>query len=181
MNSLWRSTLWSFSFILLISCSDRPLPDPPAKTAPSQQDLMAFHKARAQQLDSLIAATTADWPDVQSTGTGIRFTVIDRIAGRDAVASLPEGSILQLQHRISLLDGKTISEWQTDGPIAFRLGATDLPAGFHEIIGSALLGDSLRALIPPARAWGMSGLPPDIPQEAVISVEMRIDQYQRPA
>ena len=180
MNFLRRSTIWSFPLILLASCGDHPLPDPPAKTAPSQQDLIAFHRERARQLDSLIAATSADWPGVESTGTGIRFAVIDRTAGRDAVASLPEGSILQLHHRISLLDGKTITEWQTDGPIAFRLGATDLPAGFHEIIGSALLGDSIRALIPPARAWGMSGLPPDIPQEAVIAVEMRIEQYQRP-
>ena len=180
MNFLRRSTIWSFPLILLASCGDHPLPDPPAKTAPSQQDLIAFHRERARQLDSLISATTSDWPGVQSTGTGIRFAVIDRTAGRDAVASLPQGSILQLHHRISLLDGKTITEWQTDGPIAFRLGATDLPEGFHEIIGSALLGDSLHALIPPARAWGMSGLPPDIPQEAVIAVEVRIEQYQRP-
>ena len=65
--------------------------------------------------------------------------------------------------------------------MAFEPGSTDLPSGFHELIGNAQIGDSLRAMIPPIRAWGMSGLPPDIPQEAVIFVQLRIGLYQRPA
>ena len=40
--------------------------------------------------------------------------------------------------------------------MAFEPGSTDLPSGFHELIGNAYIGDSVRALIPPVRAWGMS-------------------------
>ena len=97
------------------------------------------------------------------------------------MSELAEGTVLELHHRLSLLDGTDITTWQQDGPMAFEPGSTDLPSGFHELIGNAHIGDSVRALIPPVRAWGMSGLPPDIPQEAVISVHLRIGLYQRPA
>lgn len=167
--------------MLLASCGERPLPDPPPKSVPTQQDLIAFHRERAILLDSMMTAHTVEWPGVTTTGTGIRLALVERSEGREPVSALPEGSILELHHRFTLLDGRTITSWQQHGPLAFKLGATDLPAGFHEIIGQAVLGDSLRALLPPARAWGMSGLPPDIPQEAIIAVEMRIDQYRRPA
>ena len=164
-------------------CGERRLPDPPPKTAPSQEDLIAFHKERARQLDSLMTATTAEWAglEVSTTGTGLRVARIDSMPGRMEVAGLPDGTLLELHHRFALLDGQVITHWRTDGPIAFEPGATDLPAGFHELIGSAALGDSLRALIPPSRAWGMSGLPPDIPQEAIIDVTLRVDLYRRPA
>lgn len=163
-------------------CGDRPLPDPEPKSTPSDQDLIAFHRERARQLDSLIAATASTWgPAVKTTGTGLRVQKLDSLPGAPRIDALTPGTILELRHRFSLLDGRTISDWPTDGPLAFELGNTDLPAGFHELIGDAHLGDSLRALIPPSRAWGMSGLPPDIPQEAVIRVEVRIRQYRRPS
>ena len=164
-------------------CGERRLPDPPPKTTPSQEDLMAFHRERALHLDSLMTATTAGWTglDVSTSGTGLRVAHIDSIPGSPPVSSLPDGTILELHHRFALLDGNIITHWKTDGPLAFEPGATDLPAGFHELISGASLGDSLRALIPPSRAWGMSGLPPDIPQEAIIEVTLRVDLYRRPA
>lgn len=162
-----------------LGCNEQRLPDPIAKSAPSKADLMAFHRQRALALDSLISATAADWDAVVTTATGIRYEVLDTPA-RGPVSELPKGTVLELHHNFGLLDGRTITSWQADGPLAFELGATDLPAGFHEIIGAAQLGDSLRALIPPSRAWGMTGLPPDIPQEAVITIAMRIDVYTQP-
>jgi len=159
---------------------DHPLPDASGKTQPSKQDLIEFHRQRAMALDSLIDARTASWGDVIRTGTGIRKEQLDSLAGAPAVRDLSEGTVLELHHRFQLLDGTIITDWQTDGPLAFEPGSTDLPSGFHELIGEAHIGDSLRALIPPVRAWGMSGLPPDIPQEAVIAVSLRVSLYQRP-
>lgn len=161
-------------------CRDQRLPDAPPKSTPSQADLVAFHKQRAQALDSLISVTTAHWDNVVTTGTGIRFALLDRTAGRPAVDSLPEGTVLELYHDFRLLDGRVITTWQQDGPMAFECGTTDLPTGFHELICSAHLGDSVHALIPPSQAWGMSGRLPEIPQEAVIAVTLRIDRYTRP-
>jgi len=176
---------FALSAFLLSGCTgchlDRPLPDAGGKTAPSAQDLLEFHRTRALALDSLIDENTADWNTVTLSGTGIRHERLDSIPGSPLVAQLKEGTVLELHHRFALLDGRVITEWRQDGPMAFEPGNTDLPSGFHELIGQAHLGDSLRALIPPVRAWGMSGLPPDIPQEAVIAVELRIDLYRRPA
>lgn len=162
-------------------CGERPLPDPPPKTAPTQADLIAFHKQRMAELDSLMTITSQGWPGAEKTGTGIHLEWLEHDPHAPSVADLPKGTVLELHHEFSLLDDKVITSWQQHGPLAFELEATDLPAGFHEIIGAAALGDSVRALIPPSRAWGMSGLPPDIPQEAVIRVAMRINRYQRPA
>ena len=159
---------------------DRPLPDASGKTQPSKQDLLEFHRQRAMALDSLIDARTASWGDVIRTGTGIRKEPLDSLPGAPAVHDLTEGTVLELHHRFELLDGTVITDWQTDGPLAFEPGSTDLPSGFHELIGEAHIGDSLQALLPPVRAWGMSGLPPDIPQEAVIAVSLRVGLYQRP-
>lgn len=161
-------------------CSERRIPDPPPKSTPNQTDLIEFHRLRALALDSLIFANTADWDAVTATGTGIRYEVLDR-KGSVPISGLPKGTVLELHHRFALLDGRAITTWQKDGPMAFELEGTDLPAGFHQLIGQSNLGDSLRALIPPSQAWGMSGRPPEIPQEAVIAVEIRIDLYTRPA
>ena len=170
--------------LLLTGCTgchrDRPLPDASGKTEPSKQDLLEFHRQRALALDSLIDARTANWGNVIRMGTGIRKERLDSIPGAPAVQDLTEGTVLELHHRFQLLDGTVITDWQTDGPLAFAPGSTDLPSGFHELIGEAHIGDSLRALIPPVRAWGMSGLPPEIPQEAVIAVSLRVGLYQPP-
>ena len=171
--------------ILLAGCAgcqpDQHLPDWTTKGTPSKQDLLEFHRLRALALDSLIDRETEEWGSVVRSGTGIRSERLDSIPGSPAVSELAEGTVLELHHRLSLLDGTDITTWQQDGPMAFEPGSTDLPSGFHELIGNAHIGDSVRALIPPVRAWGMSGLPPDIPQEAVISVHLRIGLYQRPA
>ena len=170
--------------ILLTGCfgcgHDQPLPNRTTKDTPSKHDLLEFHRLRALALDSLIDQETAKWGSVLRSGTGIRSERLDSIPGSPAVSALAEGTVLELHHRLSLLDGTDITTWEEDGPMAFEPGSTDLPSGFHELIGDAHIGDSLRALIPPVRAWGLSGLPPDIPQEAVISVHLRIGLYQRP-
>lgn len=170
--------------LLLAGCTgcrrERPLPSPSSKTQPSKQDLLEFHRLRALALDSIIDARTADWGNAIRSGTGIRKERLDSLPGAPAIRDLTEGTVLELHHRFQLLDNTVITDWQTDGPLAFEPGSTDLPSGFHELIGEAHLGDSLRALLPPVRAWGMSGLPPDIPQEAVIAVSLRIGLYQRP-
>ena len=159
--------------------SNRPLPNGAQKTRPSQEDLIEFHRERAREMDSLIDAKTAQWKAVIRSGTGIRHERLDSMPDAPRVADLKEGTVLELHHKFSLLDGRVITQWEEDGPLAFEPGSTDLPSGFHELIGQAHIGDSLRALIPPIRAWGMSGLPPDIPQEAVILAEMRLDLYRR--
>ncbi len=169
--------------LLFVSCtdsaSDRSIPNGPKKTRPSQEDLIEFHRQRALEMDSLIDANTAQWEFVVRSGTGIRLERLDSIPDAPRVSELEEGTVLELHHKFSLLDGRVITRWEEDGPLAFEPGSTELPSGFHELIGQARIGDSLRALIPPIRAWGMSGLPPDIPQEAIILVEMRLDLYRR--
>lgn len=162
-------------------CGDRPLPDPPPKTVPTEADLVAFHRQRAQQIDSLITSLAADWEGCITTGTGLRIQRLDSVPGSPRIDALAPGTVLELHHRFSLLDGRSLTDWRTDGPMAFEWERTDLPSGFHELIGRAAIGDSVRALIPPSRAWGMSGLPPEIPQEAVILVTMRIRPYTRPS
>ena len=174
----------ALSSLFFIGCTDSASKRSPIeaeqKTRPSKKDLIEFHRQRAQEMDSLIDAKTAQWQSVTRSGTGIRSERLDSMPGAPSVAELETGTVLELHHKFSLLDGRIITQWKEDGPLAFEPGSTDLPSGFHELIGQAHIGDSLRALIPPIRAWGMSGLPPDIPQEAIILVEMRLDLY-RPA
>lgn len=160
---------------------DAPIGTSPTPRSPSKQDLLEFQRMRALSIDSLIADHTAHWTEGQITGTGIRWEILSRAPQSPAVSSLAEGTVLELHHRIALLDGQVISDWTSDGAMAFESGKTDLPSGFHELIGLAHLGDSIRAILPPIRAWGMSGLPPDIPQEAVIDFTFRVDLYTRPS
>ena len=181
---VWMSALVAFC-VSLSSCTgcnrDAWIPETEADKGPSKIDLLEFQRQRAMALDSLMSAVSSDWETPIQTGTGLRLEVLDSVPGSNAVRDLPDGSVLEIHHRFSLLDGRVLTEWESDGPLAFELGNTDLPSGFHELFGQASLGDSLRALVPPILAWGMSGLPPDIPQEAVIAVECRIDLYRRPA
>ena len=185
-----RQPLW-FGFFLwtgvvtasgCASCyEDEWIPEQTKPQGPTSQGLVEFQRQRALALDSLIQDVTSDWKKSIHTGTGIRYERLDSVPGAPAVASLSEGSVLEIHHRFRLLDGRVITDWTQDGPLAFQLGGTDLPSGFHELFGLTHVGDSLRAILPPIRAWGMSGLPPDIPQEAIIEVHARIGLYRRPA
>lgn len=179
------SILWACCLVLGAGCSgchqDAPIGPSPHAGTPTKQDLLEFQRLRALALDSLVTTLTADWPGKQTTGTGIRWETLERTEQAPAVSSLADGTVLELHHSIALLDGRVISHWTQDGPMAFEPGKTDLPSGFHELIGLAHLGDSIRAVLPPIRAWGMSGLPPDIPQEAVIAFTCRVDLYTRPS
>ena len=160
---------------------DRQIEPPTAvKDVPSSEDLLAFQQQAAMRLDSLIATRTQHWESRNTTGTGIRWEKLDSNLTNIPVHQLQDGTVLELYHRLSLLDGQVITDWPTDGPMAFEPGSTDVPSGFHELIDLCLIGDSVHALIPPIRAWGMSGLPPDIPQEAIIEVHMRVGLYKRP-
>ena len=116
------------------SASNRPLPNGVQKTRPSQEDLIEFHRQRAREMDSLIDANTAHWESVVRSGTGIRHQHLDSMPDAPRVADLKEGTVLELHHKFSLLDGRVITQWEEDGPLAFEPGSTDLPSGFHELI-----------------------------------------------
>ena len=106
------------------------------------------------------------------------FRTVGFHSGFPAVSELAEGTVLELHHRFQLLDGTVITDWQTDGPLAFEPGSTDLPSGFHELIGDAHIGDSLQALLPPVRAWGMSRRKTFRKRSSPVS--LRVGLYQRP-
>ena len=181
---VWISAIVATS-VLLSNCTgchrDAWIPEAGPDKGPSKIDLVEFQRQRALALDSLMATVTSDWEGPIQTGTGLWLQVLDSVPGSPAVRALPEGSVLEIHHRFSLLDGRVLTDWEADGPLAFELGSTDIPSGFHELFGQACLGDSLQAVLPPILAWGMSGMPPHIPQEAVIAVECRVHLYRRPA
>jgi FKBP-type peptidyl-prolyl cis-trans isomerase len=81
---------------------------------------------------------------------------------------------------VSLTDGSVRMSATATKPLMMAIGLTDLPASFHDLAAMTIPGDSVEAWIPAAEAWGLSGKPPVIPQDAVIHLRFKVLSVETP-
>ena len=150
--------------------------------AVSTLDLLAFNeqnaKMQAMLLDSI--ATDRAWPAEEGyskNGSGVHVL---RREPTDKLRLIEAGDTLYWTGRAMLLDSTVLFDWTIAKPFSLIVEASNWPDGFHEVGLEMNLADSLGALIPPHMGWGLSGLPPLVPQEAALWFELAFHDL-RPA
>lgn len=136
-----------------------------------RESLLVFNQEKAGLerafIDSLVAVRhDASLPHYLETSTGLRMWT--ERPPLNSGASLEAGDTVQWVGQLMLTDSTLLLEWPADAPFQFLWHRSEWPAGFHEVAGLLGRGDSAQSLIPSHLGWGLTGMPPLIPQDAVL-------------
>jgi len=111
------------------------------------------------------------WPDAKKSNTGIRYVV--EVQGNGPL--LVPGDKVMVTYVGSLLNGKVFdSVLSTQHPFTFRVGRSEVIAGWDQILQMMHPGDKWVVIIPPELGYGRLGSPPKIPSEATLVFEIEV-------
>lgn len=164
--------------IFLCGCSCSESPEAEVRKV-SAEDLISFNRTKLNAQDALIADLTSSWPEHSQSLRSIRWRWIEK-SGEERPQRHVDGTVVAWAAEISLTDGSVRMASTNSDPLMMAIGLTDLPASFHDLAALTIPGDSVEAWIPAAEAWGLSGKPPVIPQDAVIHLRFKVLSVQTP-
>lgn len=119
---------------------------------------------------ALLAAPACERHPKWTTASGIEIAELAEGEG-----ALPNpGDLLAVHYTIWNLDGKQIDQSPNPTPFRFRLGWDDVLAGFDETVRTMRVGAKRIAVIPPELAYGVEGLPPVVPPNMTIKLEVAL-------
>jgi FKBP-type peptidyl-prolyl cis-trans isomerase len=163
---LWSSGMFS-------GCTLNTAPTAPTKAKGLDPELLlAFNAQKAQEQDELLHILAPDSMGYEDLG-GLRIRWSSRAESTSKVLHT-DGVVVEWTGKISLTDGQVRIQFEEDDPLVFVIGFSDWPMGFHDIARVSQVGDHLDAWIPAALAWGLTGLPPNIPQDAMVHVDIEV-------
>lgn len=160
----------ALAVLLLGSCgSEKNHADPNANQV-TAADLLAFNAQKVAEQAALLDSLAPDSLGFQSDG-GMRLKWCN--ARRvDSPGPHPDGTVVSWSGGIGLANGETRLSFSSDDPLRLAIGFSDWPESFHEIARKCAPGDTIDGWIPAARAWGLTGYPPAIPQDAAIHLQI---------
>lgn len=149
---------------------------PPAKVGTAQeqgpdQALLAENKLLAQrEAHDIEAWISRQGLAMGSTGTGVRFKIVEDSAGANAVP-LQTASI---SFKVSLIDGTVCYASAPGEPEDFTIEKDNVESGLHEAIQRLSVGDSAIIVIPSHRAYGLAGDSKKIPMRSTVIYHLRL-------
>ena len=140
----------------------------------STLDLLEFNEQNAKIQAMLLDSMATEWGwsaegSYSKNGSGVHVVRRELIGQRRRIHA---GDTLYWTGRAMLLDSTVLFNWTAANPFSMAVEASNWPDGFHELGLEMNAADSMSALIPPHMGWGLSGLPPLVPQEAAIWFEL---------
>jgi FKBP-type peptidyl-prolyl cis-trans isomerase len=146
---------------------------------PDQESIYRSNQSMIRQNTKMIRdrAALKGWV-LKDTGTGVFYQVLK--SGKAIRESKIEpGDVVSLDFRLSLLDGQELYSSKNQGPKQFVVEKSEAEAGLHEAVQYLHPGDSARIVIPPHRAFGLTGDGNKIPPRAILVYEIRVDSVIR--
>ena len=157
----------------LIGCDQRDSPGFESQPV-SMDDLVWLNAQKAKTQKALADSLTVQWDWNSGSGfvdvpSGLKIVYREK-AGTSS-NSLDDSVFWNV--RVALIDSTIIMEWRADDPLVFHRDFSIWPSGFHDIASMISTGDSVECLLPPHLAWGLTGEPPHVPQDAMIWLQIR--------
>ena len=175
----------SFAIACLFLCScDTRVSNQKSNAIPlvSAEDLIQFNlqklKAQGELLDSLAMQWGwSDSPGFQSLSSGLLLSprgwkAMDVLMPNPLVAF--SGDSVYWNIEVRLVDSTLVLDRDVMNPLVFHRVRSGWPAGFQQLTEHALPGDSVECLMPAHMAWGLTGSPPLVPQDAALLVRLRV-------
>ncbi len=169
-----------FLFVLLIAlspgCKTKYRQQEPVAVdfRPDPESLYRANQKLIKDCDLKIRerAATNGWI-LSETGTGVFYQVIGKPGS--GKLKIEPGDRVSLDYRLSLLDGTTVYSSKANGLKQFIVDKSEAEPGLHEAIKFLSEGDSARVIIPPQRAFGLTGDGNLIPPGAILVYEIKVD------
>lgn len=169
---------WWAALFVLTRCGTEP-PVSSERNIVTREDLLAFNQEKAEQermfIDSLVASMhSAAMPHYVETATGLRAWSSEPIQPLEM--GLQPGDTVEWVGELMLTDSTVLSIWTKEEPLRFTWNRSDWPAGFHELASTLTDEQRVVCIVPSYLAWGLTGYPPLVPQEAVLllNIEQRL-------
>ena len=178
MRKLRLLFFWWAALFVLTRCGTEP-PVSSERNIVTREDLLAFNQEKAEQerlfIDSLVASMhSAAMPHYVETATGLRVWSSEPL--QPLVKRLQPGDTVEWVGELMLTDSTVLSIWTKEEPLRFVWNRSDWPAGFHELATTLTNQQRTVCIVPSYLAWGLTGYPPLVPQEAVLhlNIEQRL-------
>ena len=107
---------------------------------------------------------------MQETGTGLRYFIINRTDGVQAT----DGKRALVNFKVSLLDGTECYSSEKKGPQEFLIGQDNVESGLHEGIKLMRVGEKAKFIMPSHLAHGLIGDEKKIPPRSVIIYDIEL-------
>ncbi|MDG2208641.1 MAG: hypothetical protein P8K81_01500 [Flavobacteriales bacterium] len=140
----------------------------------SMEDLVQLNAQKAKTQKALADSLIVQW------GWNSDSSFVDLPSGlkivyreKTGASSNSLGDSVYWNVRVALIDSTTIMEWRPNNPLVFHRDFSMWPSGFHDVASMISTGDSVECLLPPHLAWGLTGQPPHVPQDAMIWLQIR--------
>lgn len=146
---------------------------------PDQESIYQSNQLMIRQAAASIRDQAAKngW-SLTETGTGV-FYQIYRSENSHLSKKIESGDWVSLTYKLSLLDGTKCYSSDNQGLKQFAVEKSEAESGLHEAVQLLHPGDSALIVIPPHRAFGLSGDGNRIPPRAILVYEIKIDSVAR--
>jgi len=176
---------WWFALFVLTRCGTEE-PARPEWNMVTREDLLDFNQEKAEQermfIDSLVASMHSSvMPHYLETATGLRAWSSDPF--QQLKVPLQPGDTVEWVGELMLMDSSVLATWTKEEPFRFAFGRSDWPSGFHELASTLIDKQRAVCIVPSHLAWGLTGYPPLVPQEAVLllDIEQRLPNFSQAA
>lgn len=160
--------------LLLHSCADHT-PNAVIDERALNEQLMDYNRNRVSNEDALIDSfVNALDEEYRTSPTGMRYAILNEGEG----LPFAEGDAVQVAYTIHLMDSTLCYDMRNGEHLQFIVNGSDVAPGFHQLAGLLKPGGHARAVWPSRLGYGLAGDMNRIPQDAVLLVELWIDDLQ---
>lgn len=139
------------------------------------EQLMDYNRNRVSNEDALIDSFVSSLNESYETSpTGMRYSILNEGEG----LPFAEGDPVEVQYTIHLMDSTLCYDKREGEGLQFIVNGSDVAPGFHQLAGLLKPGGHVRAVWPSRLGYGLAGDMNRIPQDAVLLVELWIDDLR---
>ena len=159
--------------LFLAACTEQPKQKPVVVNySKLKEDIIQVNKpAVVMENDEINAYIKAHNYTMQVTGTGLRYLFIKE---NTKEKKIEKGNRVQVNYKVSLLDGTVCYTSKEKGAKEFIVGTDNVESGIHESVQLMHLHDKAIFILPAHLAFGLLGDRDKIPPKAAVVYDVEV-------
>ncbi len=140
-----------------------------------KEPLINANKHMVKAEDEMIRDFLARYQwDVKTSGTGLRYYIYHHGEGKKP----HPGDEVQLKYTARLITGELLYTSDSNGPLVFEIGKSDVISGLQEAALLLKKGDKAKLIIPSHLAYGFTGDDNLIPPKAPLVYDVELINFK---